>query len=84
MTSIGHPSTPTAVEFFMPGDGGEIIPQWYQEFVYTARAHEASQTQPILSLVPRPFVDFRKELVTEICQAMSLDLTNWPIQQQGV
>ena len=84
MTFIDHPSTLAAAEFFLPGDGGEVVPQWYTTLVYHARAHEASNTLPILSLAPRPFVDFRKELVTDICQIMSLDPTEWPMAQEGV
>jgi hypothetical protein len=68
----------------MLGDGSEVVPQWYTALVYHARAHEASNTLPVLSLAPRPFVDFRKELVDDICQAMSLDPTDWPLQQEGV
>lgn len=73
---LGHPVHPVALEFFTLR--GQVVPEWYYQLVYAARAHQESQAEPILSLASRPFVDFRKELVTEICQGMNLDRSQWP------
>jgi hypothetical protein len=80
MSQIGHPAPVTASEFFVVG--GHIIPDWYQHLVYRARAYASSGCLPILALAPRPFVDYRKEIVAEICQAMNLDRAVWPILRE--
>ena len=73
---LGHPMHPTPAEFFTLR--GQIVPQWYYQLVHTARSYQESQAKPILSLASRPFVDCRKEIVTEICQAINLDRAQWP------
>ena len=83
MVQIGHPEQATAVEFFTVG--AYVVPDWYRQLVHLARAHQSSGRYPTLALAPRPFVDFRKEIVTEICQAMSLNEVEWPVlREEGV
>jgi hypothetical protein len=80
MQTIGHPTPPSTTEFFTIE--GQTVPDWYRQLVYTARAFQASDTLPLLSLSPRPFVDYRKEIIEYICQIMDLDLSEWPTRQE--
>jgi hypothetical protein len=80
MTQIGHLERPTAVEFFAVG--AYMVPNWYRQLIHLARAHQSSGRYPTLALAPRPFVDFRKEIVTDICQAMGLNEVEWPVLRE--
>ena len=81
MTVLGHPSQATTAEFFIPGSG-DAVPPWYRDLVYAARAHQATGSEPTLGLAERPFVEHRKGLVKEICQAMHLDPSEWPMREE--
>ena len=80
MTQIGHPERPKAVEFFTVDT--YVIPDWYRQLVHLARAHQSSGDYPTLALAPRPFVDFRKDIIAEICQAMGLNEVEWPVLRE--
>jgi hypothetical protein len=80
MAQIGHQNQATTVEFFAVG--AYIIPDWYRQLVHQARAHQSSGRYPTLALAPRPFVDFRMEIVAEICQVMGLDQAEWPVLRE--
>jgi hypothetical protein len=71
MTSIGHPNRPAANEFFFHGQ--EVVPLWYHNILTLARNHVAADAPPPLMQAPRPFVDFRKELIQQICHEYGLD-----------
>lgn len=80
MATLGHPEVVKASEFFRIDS--EVVPTWYEQLVYAARAYMTTGTTPTLALAPRPFVDYRKELVSEICQVIGLDPSQWPILNQ--
>ena len=76
MNQLGHPHQPRAAEFFAVG--ANVIPNWYSDLVYLTRTHQSSGRYPTLALAPRPFVDFRTDIIAEICQGMGLDQAQWP------
>jgi hypothetical protein len=71
MALVSHPDRPAASEFFHHGQ--EVIPLWYHNMLTLARAHVAAGAVPPLEQAPRPFVDFRKELIQQICHEYGLD-----------
>jgi hypothetical protein len=80
MTTLGHPESVKASEFFRTDS--EVIPTWYERLVYVARAYVTVGSTPELAVAPRPFVDYRKELVEEMCQIISLDPSRWPVLRE--
>jgi hypothetical protein len=75
MTNLGHSLPARASEFMQPN--GDIVPIWYQQFVYSARA--AISTGEDLALEPRPFVTHRSELVKEMLSVTGLNVSSWPV-----
>jgi hypothetical protein len=69
--SIGHPNQPAASEFFQ--GNLEVVPVWYHTLLDLARTHVNSNAVPLLEEAPRPFVNFREELILQICQEYGLD-----------
>jgi hypothetical protein len=87
MTSLGRPRTASFAEFFTVDDH-KYVPEWYQTFVARSRSHHFSGQLPLLQLAPRPFVDARKELITEICHDLGVDaegvgITRWRDDENG-
>ena len=76
MATLGHPEVVKASEFFRIDS--EVIPTWYERLVYAARAYVTAGSTPELAVAPRPFVEYRKELVEEMCQTIGLDQSRWP------
>jgi hypothetical protein len=76
ISALSHPEPAKASEFFQTDS--EVIPTWYEQLVYAARAYVTAGTTPELAVAPRPFVDYRKELVKEMCQTIGLDPSRWP------
>lgn len=78
MIEIEHPLPPQASEFLRVNDYS--IPTWYEGLVYGVRARVTSGQ--IVELAPRPFVDYRKELLQVMCQTIDLDRARWPILRE--
>jgi hypothetical protein len=87
MTSLGRPREASLAEFFTIDDH-HYIPDWYRTFVARARSYSFSGQEPPLALAPRPFVDARKLLITEICQELGVDaeqtgISRWRDDENG-
>jgi hypothetical protein len=77
MIELDHPQLISASEFFQVGRS-DVVPEWYELLIYAARAHATSEAIPPLEIMPRPFVDFHKELIEEMCHIIGLDQLQWP------